>query len=124
MKDWQPLREYLESGSEAAFTALVERHLNLVYSAALRRLGDPHAAQDVTQSVFCLLAQKARRLDPHTVLVGWLYQTASFKAAKYRRNEFRQHQHEREAAIMHTIDTTRKGLGNRSHPTWRKPLVA
>jgi hypothetical protein len=59
----------------------MDQHLHLVYSAALRRLGDPDAARDVTQSVFCLLAKKARRLNPRMALVGWLYQTACFKAS-------------------------------------------
>jgi len=61
MEDWRLLQEYLDRGSEAAFTALMGRHMNLVYSAALRRLGDPEAARDVTQSVFCLLAPAAGR---------------------------------------------------------------
>src|SRR5204863_6353960 len=85
MEDWNLLREYIEDGSEAAFTALVNRHINLVYSAALRCVGDPCAAQDVTQSVFWLLAQRAHSLPSNTVLIGWLYRTACFKASKYLR---------------------------------------
>ena len=56
MEDLRLLREYSEKGSEKAFTTLVDRHLGLVYSTALRRLGDPEAAEDITMSVFCLLA--------------------------------------------------------------------
>ncbi len=42
------LRRWADEKSEAAFTALVGRHLDLVYAAALRRLGgDAHAAADV-----------------------------------------------------------------------------
>src|SRR6266853_407221 len=104
MEDWNLLREYTEGGSEASFTALVNRHVNLVYSAALRRLDDPCAAQDVTQTVFCLLAQKASRLPPDTVLIGWLYRTACFKASKYLRTECRHRQREREAALMNSLE--------------------
>jgi hypothetical protein len=34
MDDITLLREYAETGSEAAFAVLVERHVNLVYSTA------------------------------------------------------------------------------------------
>ena len=33
------LRAYVEKGSEDAFTSLVQKHVDLVYSAALRRIG-------------------------------------------------------------------------------------
>jgi len=36
--DMDLVREFATSGSEAVFAALVHRHVNLVYSAALRQL--------------------------------------------------------------------------------------
>lgn len=100
MEDWKLIREYVDTGSEKAFAALVERHIGVVYSAALRRLGNSHTAEEITQSVFCLLAQKAHELSPKTVLVGWLYQTVCFITAKYWRTEYRRQHREQEAAIM------------------------
>ena len=49
--DSELLRRYLHDRSEAAFAELVRRHIDLVYSSALRQVsGDVHAAQDVAQN--------------------------------------------------------------------------
>ena len=46
LDDYQLLSRYARDGSEAAFGEIVSRHVNLVYSAALRRTaGDVHAAR-------------------------------------------------------------------------------
>src|SRR5215211_5966558 len=102
MEDWRLLQHYAKSGSEAAFTDLVDRHINLVYSTALRRLKDPQAAQEVSQTVFCLLAQKAHQLRSDTAFVSWLYRTTWYTAAKYCRAEWRRKKREAEAARMQT----------------------
>ena len=105
MTDFELLREYAERHSEAAFTALVERHLGLVYSAALRQLSDPHSAQEVTQATFIILARKARKLRRETNLCGWLYRTAHFAANGLIRTESRRRQREQRAAQMETASS-------------------
>lgn len=48
--DTELLRRYVEEGAEAAFAEWVQRHLGLVYAAALRRLGgDTHGAAEVAR---------------------------------------------------------------------------
>jgi len=81
--DTQLLRRYAEEGFEPAFSELVARHINLVYSAALRQVGgDTHLAQDVTQTVFADLARKAGTISSRQVLTSWLYQATRFAAAQ------------------------------------------
>src|ERR1035437_4147622 len=100
MGDWQLLQAYAKNRSEAAFAELVRLHLDWVYSAALRHVGDPHLAEDVVQSVFVLLARKARDLGPGTLLGGWLFRTTRHVAAHARRAEQRRKTREATACTM------------------------
>ena len=106
MNDDTLLREYTETGSPTAFRELVERHLPLVYSAARRRLPDPHLAEDVAQQVFVLLARKAGRLTGRVVISGWLYRTACHLASETIRRETRRQRREQQAVeAMNPTDT-------------------
>ncbi len=89
MEDWQLLRRFVDAGSEAAFARLMERHRGLVYSTCRRELGDSALAEDATQVVFLVLAQKAKSLRRGVVLSGWLFQTARFAARDLRKSEGR-----------------------------------
>ena len=100
MGDWQLLQAYATSRSEAAFAELVRLHLDWVYSVALRHVGDPHMAEDVAQSVFVLLARKARDLGPGTLLGGWLFRTTRLVAGHARRAEQRRISRETTASTM------------------------
>ena len=89
------LHQYARTGSEVAFAELVRRHVNLVYSAALRQVGgDAHLARDVAQSVFTDLARKAASLCRRESLTGWLYTSAHFAASKLVRAERRRRERE------------------------------
>jgi RNA polymerase sigma factor (sigma-70 family) len=101
MNDSELLQRYSQSRCEAAFTELVQRYMDLVYSAALRQVGgDTQLAQDVAQGVFIDLARKAASLSSRTVLTGWLYTSTRFAAAKLVRTEQRRHAREQEAYSM------------------------
>ena len=88
--DPELLRQFARTNSQDAFAELVKRHVNLVYSAALRQVnGDGHLAKDVAQTVFTDLARKAASLSRRETLTGWLYTSAHFAAAKIVRGENR-----------------------------------
>ena len=101
MEDAELLRDYALNRSQAAFTALVRRHLDLVFATARRTLGgDAHRAHDVAQLVFLELARRAPTLGGQRVLAGWLYTTTRNTAADVVRSERRRVQREQKAQIM------------------------
>src|SRR5436190_15013434 len=112
--DAQLLWRYTEERAEPAFGELVARHIDLVFSAALRVVsGDRHLAQDVTQTVFADLARKARSLPRDVVLAGWLYRHACFTAAKAVRAERRRRIREKTAMEMNALQAN-------TEPNWEQ----
>src|ERR1017187_1458742 len=105
-QDMDLVREFARHNSEAAFTELVRRHLNLVYSVARRCTGNDGDAHDVTQAVFIILARKAAGLREKPLLTGWLYETTRFAAARLLRTNARRHAREQEAYMQSTLKET------------------
>ena len=98
------LAEYAANGSEGAFRELVRRYVDLVYSAALRLVGDErHLAEDVAQTVFADLARLARSLPKEVMLGGWLHRHTCFVAATLMRSERRRRARERQAVEMNAL---------------------
>jgi RNA polymerase sigma factor (sigma-70 family) len=114
--DMELVRRYARTKSEEAFATLVSRHVNLVYSVALRQVRDPHLAEEVTQTVFIILARKAGSLGSRTVVSGWLYRTARYaglKALTFRR---RREEREQEAYMLAQSEPTEADAWNDIEP--------
>ncbi len=102
--DMTLLREYARHNSEDAFAALVSRHVNLVYSVALRDVHDPHLAEEITQVVFIILARKAESLSTKVILSGWLCRTAHYASANALTIQRRRQEREQEAYMQSILD--------------------
>ncbi len=130
MDDGRLLRQYANQeagqGSQAAFSALVARHLDFVYSVCRREVGDAALAEDVTQVVFLLLARKAPALRPGDSLTGWLFQTARFAARNARRRESVRRTREQEAGLemLHQTGQADDALWDRISPTLNDALAS
>jgi RNA polymerase sigma factor (sigma-70 family) len=104
--DMDLVRQYARSKSEEAFASLVARHVNLVYSVALRHVRDAHLAEEITQTVFIILARKAGSLGARTVVSGWLYRATRFTAAKALAMRRRRQDREQEAYMRAQCNET------------------
>jgi RNA polymerase sigma factor (sigma-70 family) len=114
--DNELLGRYAETRSEDAFAELVRRHLDLVYSAALRQVNsDTHLAQKVAQSVFTDLARQAASLSQQAILAGWLYTRTHVAAAKVMRTGQRRQPRGLEASALSepTLDASLEPDWNR-----------
>jgi RNA polymerase sigma factor (sigma-70 family) len=104
--DLQLLERYTRQHAEDAFAEIVRRHLDLVFSAALRQVHSPQLAEEVAQSAFTDLARQADRLAPDTVLSAWLYQVTRRTAIDVVRREARRQAREQVAQELNAMNTT------------------
>jgi RNA polymerase sigma factor (sigma-70 family) len=105
-QDFELLRRFIRRGDQAAFEALVRRHLDLVYATAWRKLEDSGAAEEVAQNVFAALARKAWQFARDSSLPAWLHRCALLEAKNWLRGELRRRRREQAAAELGTTMKT------------------
>src|SRR5437762_11052137 len=80
----QPLADFLARRSDEAFAALLGRHGPMVLNVCRRILHDAHAAEDVFQATFLVLAGRAGGIHRRASLAGFLHGTACRLAVRAR----------------------------------------
>jgi RNA polymerase sigma factor (sigma-70 family) len=105
MDDLDLLSQYSRQGSQAAFSALVGRHIDMVYSAARRQVWSDELAEEITQAVFLDLARHAEKLRPDSHLGSWLYVVARRTSVDAIRRESRRQKREQAAAEGAALNT-------------------
>jgi RNA polymerase sigma-70 factor (ECF subfamily) len=86
--DDESLLERARHGDSAAFTALVERYQDELYTMALRLLGTPADAADVVQETFLRAYMNLPKLRSVSVR-GWLFRVAVNAARDVQRRAVR-----------------------------------
>jgi RNA polymerase sigma factor (sigma-70 family) len=121
--DMTLVRAYVRHHSETAFATLVARHINLVYSVALRQVGNPQLAEDITQTTFIILSQKAKSLSVNIILSGWLCRTARFVSANALTLQRRRQAREQEAYKQSMLNETQSNAWTQIEPLLETALA-
>ncbi|MBI5381772.1 MAG: sigma-70 family RNA polymerase sigma factor [Opitutae bacterium] len=106
MNDHALLHRYAHEGAQDAFGELVQRHLDLVYSAAKRQVRSPQLAEEVAQTVFVDLARHAAKISPDQPLAAWLYVVTRRTAIDVVRREARRTAREQAAGEIASMNST------------------
>ena len=78
-------------GDVSAMELLTHRYYAKVYAYCARHLGDPIAAQDITQEVFLKLLQSAGSYRPRGKFAGWLMTIAVTCCRTYLSSAYHRH---------------------------------
>ena len=121
--DLDLLGRFARENAQDAFAEIVRRHLDLVYSAALRQVRSPQLAEEIAQSVFADLARVAATPASPDCFTPWLYAVTRRTAIDVLRKESRRQLREQIAAEMQTMNATESGTG--VPPAWAEisPLL-
>ncbi len=85
--DWSLLTH--ASTDPAALSELFSRHRDFAYRLIYSRIGDHHAAEDITQELFISIAGRKRRFYHGAKFRTWLYRVASNRSIDYMRKHKR-----------------------------------
>jgi RNA polymerase sigma factor (sigma-70 family) len=77
-------------GNETAWTSLIDKYKNLIFSIAVRRGFSRDDATDIFQEVAAQLLSELARIRKPQALAAWLIQVTSNKCSQWRTRQFRE----------------------------------
>ena len=75
-------------GDNSAFLLLVEKYQATVRELALRKIGDAHIAEEITQDIFLKVHQKLGRLKEPQGFQNWLHVIATRYCIEWLRKKY------------------------------------
>jgi RNA polymerase sigma-70 factor, ECF subfamily len=108
-----PLVRRAQAGEFAAFEELADRLQPRVYGLALRILGGPHDAEDVTQQTFLSLVEHLGEFRGESAVAGWVLRIAANHALKLLRK--------RRGLPTVPLAETEEGYSDLPHPQYIAP---
>ena len=77
------------SGDDTAFSVLVRKHQKSIHALAWRKVGDFHAAEEITQDTFLQAYKNLAKLKSPSQFAGWIYVIANrLCLRRLRQNKF------------------------------------
>ncbi|MFO0950851.1 MAG: sigma-70 family RNA polymerase sigma factor [Isosphaeraceae bacterium] len=117
------LERFVQRREQAAFEALVQRHVGLVRKVSRRFLRNEHDAEDVAQATFLVLALRAPEIPWQGSVGGWLAGVARRLALNSRAVASRRRSVETPvASLIGRRDSGPAGFPEEHHPTFEPTL--
>jgi len=86
LSDYEVIRLCLHE-DQNAFTEIVSRYKNLVYSVVLKMLSNPEDANDMAQEIFIKVYNNLERYSPDYKLSTWIMRIATNHVIDYKRKK-------------------------------------
>jgi RNA polymerase sigma factor (sigma-70 family) len=100
------LGRFIDSGDEAAFGILTQRHQPMVLRVCRRVCGNQQDAEDAAQITFTTLAERGDRVRMRRSLAGWLHWTAWHVSMRILRGRESRRRAERRAGVAAVASAT------------------
>jgi RNA polymerase sigma factor (sigma-70 family) len=104
LTDGQLLERFADGQTEAAFTALVQRHGPMVLGVCERVLRHEQDVEDAFQATFLVLFRQSHSLDRRESVANWLYTVAFRVALTAKANRARRQRRERQVPEMPQVE--------------------
>lgn len=100
------LLEEMKGNNTAAFETLYQRHIDLMYRVAYKRLQSKPAADDVIQEVFLRFYERCHQMDPLQSVKGYLLTSLRNRIINEFRNRLLHEQHHANIAATQPTNHT------------------